>query len=45
MISSCSSSVRWADGVEFSSFQTDGKTELGAMAEVKNRHIRAPFPA
>ncbi|WP_310475644.1 Rid family hydrolase [Sandarakinorhabdus sp.] len=38
-------SVTWADVVEITSFHTDVKTQLDAMATVKNRHIKAPFPA
>lgn len=37
--------VTWADVVEITSFHTDVKTQLDAMAEVKNRHIKPPFPA
>lgn len=37
--------VSWADVVEITSFHTDVKTQLDAMADVKNRHIKPPFPA
>jgi enamine deaminase RidA (YjgF/YER057c/UK114 family) len=37
--------VSWADVVEITSFHTDVKTQLDAMATVKNRHIKPPFPA
>ncbi|WP_197042303.1 Rid family hydrolase [Sandarakinorhabdus oryzae] len=37
--------VTWADVVEITSFHTDVKTQLDAMAAVKNRYIKPPFPA
>jgi len=37
--------VGWADVVEITSFHTDVKAQLDPMAAVKNRYIKAPFPA
>ena len=37
--------VTWADVVDITSFHTDVKAQLDAMATVKNRYIKAPFPA
>jgi enamine deaminase RidA (YjgF/YER057c/UK114 family) len=37
--------VGWADVVDITSFHTDVKSQLDAMATVKNRHIKPPFPA
>lgn len=37
--------VSWSDVVEIISYHTDVKTQLDAMAEVKARYIKAPFPA
>lgn len=36
--------VTWADVVDITSFHTDVKTQLDAMATAKNRYIKAPFP-
>jgi Putative translation initiation inhibitor, yjgF family len=35
----------WNDVVEITSFHTDVKTQMEPMIAVKNRYIRAPFPA
>ena len=37
--------VTWADIVDITSFHTDVKTQLDAMATVKNRYVKTPFPA
>ena len=37
--------VTWADVVDITSFHTDVKAQLDAMASVKARYIKAPFPA
>ncbi|MCM0032563.1 Rid family hydrolase [Sandarakinorhabdus limnophila] len=37
--------VAWADVVDITSFHTDVKTQLDAMATVKNRYVKPPFPA
>lgn len=37
--------VSWADVVDITSFHTDVKAQLDPMAAVKNRYIKAPFPA
>jgi enamine deaminase RidA (YjgF/YER057c/UK114 family) len=37
--------VTWADVVDITSFHTDVKAQLDAMAAVKARYIKAPFPA
>ncbi len=37
--------VGWADVVEITSYHTDVKAQLDPMAAVKNKYIKAPFPA
>lgn len=35
----------WDDVVDITSFHTDLKTQMAAIVAVKNRYVRAPFPA
>lgn len=35
----------WADVVDITSFHTDLTTQMPAIVAVKNRYVRAPFPA
>lgn len=35
----------WDDVVDITSFHTDLKTQMPAIVAVKNRYVRAPFPA
>lgn len=35
----------WGDVVDITSFHTDLTTQLGPIAAVKNRYVKAPFPA
>ena len=37
--------VGWADVVDITSFHTDVKAQLDAMATAKARYVKAPFPA
>lgn len=37
--------VSWDDVVEITSYHTDLKTQMPAIIAVKNRYVRAPFPA
>ncbi len=37
--------VSWDDVVEITSYHTDLKTQMPAITAVKNRYVRAPFPA
>lgn len=37
--------VSWDDVVDITSFHTDLKTQMPAIVAVKNRYVRAPFPA
>ena len=35
----------WDDVVEITSYHTDVKAQMGPMIAVKNRYVRAPYPA
>ncbi len=35
----------WGDVVDITSFHTDLTTQLGPIAAVKNKYVKAPFPA
>lgn len=35
----------WADVVDLTTFHTDLRGSIDALAAVKNRHVKAPFPA
>ena len=37
--------VGWADVVDITSYHTDVKSQLDAMATAKARYVKAPFPA
>lgn len=37
--------VSWDDVVDITSFHTDLTTQMPAMVAVKNRYVKAPFPA
>lgn len=37
--------VSWDDVVDITTFHTDLKTQMPAIVTVKNRYVRAPFPA
>jgi enamine deaminase RidA (YjgF/YER057c/UK114 family) len=37
--------VGWADVVDITSYHTDVKVQLDAMASVKGKYVKAPFPA
>ena len=37
--------VSWDDVVDITTFHTDLKTQMPAIVAVKNKYVRAPFPA
>lgn len=37
--------VTWDDVVDITSYHTDLTTQMPAIVEVKNRYVKAPFPA